>query len=112
MIEDLTNYQDGIPDGSSSANVSAGTFYTITTRNGQISKISSKIIWISPRHYFDNEHALYDISVPEPDPEPAIAEVTPDCSSIPGICGVPMVPGFWGYWNSFLDILKRAFGFS
>ncbi len=62
VIEDLTNYQDGIPNGSSSANVSAGTFYTITTRNGQVEKISSKIIWISPRHYFDNEHVLYDIS--------------------------------------------------
>jgi predicted MPP superfamily phosphohydrolase len=49
VIEDLTNYQDGIPGGSASTNVSAGTFYTITTRNGQVEKISAKIIWISPR---------------------------------------------------------------
>ena len=96
VIEDLTNYQDGIPNGSSSANVSAGTFYTVTTRNGQVEKISSKIIWISPRQYFGDEHVLYDISVPEPDPEPAVAEVTPDCSSIPGICGAPSVQGFRG----------------
>ena len=111
VIEDLTNYQEGIPNGSPSENVSAGTFYTITTRNGQVEKISSKIIWISPRHSFDSEHVLYDISVPEPDPEPSFAEVTPDCSSTPGICGVSTMSAPRGYWNSFFAFLKGLFRF-
>jgi len=89
VIEDLTNYQDGIPGGSDSINVSAGTFYTVTTRNGQVEKISAKVIWISPRQSFDSEYVLYDISVPEPDEEPSIPEITPDCSSTPGVCGIP-----------------------
>ncbi len=64
IIEDLTNYQDGIPGVSSSANVSAGTMYTITASNGLVEKISAKVIWISPRQSFDDERILYDISIP------------------------------------------------
>jgi predicted MPP superfamily phosphohydrolase len=112
VIEDLTNYQDGIPGGSSSENVSAGTFYTVTTRDGKVEKISSKVIWISPRQSFDSEHVLYDISVPEPDAEPALAEVTPDCSSISGVCGIPAITSPDGFWNSFVEFLKGLFRFS
>jgi len=112
VIEGLTNYQGGIPGGSSSRNISAGTMYTVTTRDGLVEKISSKIIWISPRQSFDSDHVLYDILVPEPDAEPLLPEVTPDCSSIPGICGVPALPGPWDYWNSFIEFLKGLFRFS
>jgi predicted phosphodiesterase len=112
VIEDLTNYQDGIPNGSPSENVSAGTFYTITTRDGQVEKISARIIWISPRQSFDSEHVLYDILVPEPDPEPSIPEVTPECDSTSGICGTPTIPGPWRYWNSLFEFLKGLFRFS
>jgi predicted phosphodiesterase len=112
VIEDLTNYQDGIANGSPSENVSAGTFYTVTTRKGQVEKISAKIIWISPRHSFDSEHVFYDISVQEPDNEPSLAEITPDCSSIPGSCGVPTITTIDGIWNSIWESLKRLFRFS
>jgi len=112
LIEDLTNYQGGIPGGSSSRNVSAGTFYTVTTHDGIVEKISSQIIWISPRQSFDSEHELFNISVPEPDEEPSIPEVTPDCSSIPGSCGVPTFFRPGEYWNSFIEFLKEFFRFS
>ena len=112
VIEGLTNYQGGIPGGSSSRNVSAGTMYTVTTHDGLVEKISSKIIWISPRQSFDSDHVLYDILVPEPDAEPLLPEVTPDCSSIPGVCGVPTSAGPGEYWNSFLEFLERLFRFS
>ena len=111
VIEDLTNYQGGIPGGSESRNVSAGTFYTITTRDGLVEKISSKIIWISPLQSFDSDHVLYDISMPEPDAESSIPEVTPDCGGIPGLCGIPTIPGLWEYWNSFLEFFKGLFPF-
>ena len=62
VIEDLTDYQDGIPGGSSSNNVSAGTFYTVTTSKGLVEKISSNVIWISPRQSFDTEQVVYDRS--------------------------------------------------
>jgi predicted MPP superfamily phosphohydrolase len=112
VIEDLTNYQGGIPGGSGSRNISAGTFYTITTRDGLVEKISSKIIWISPRQYFDNDHVLYDISVPEPDVEPSKPEVTPDCDSIPGVCGSPSIFNLNEYWNTFIEFFKGIFRFS
>ena len=112
VIEDLTNYQGGIPGGSESRNVSAGTFYTIATRDGLVEKISSQIIWISPQQSFDSKHVLFDSSVPEPDEEPSISEVTLDCNSSMGICGVPTSPGPNEYWNSFWEFLKGLFRFS
>jgi len=112
VIEGLTNYQGGIPGGSSSRNVSAGTMYTVTILDGVVEKISSKIIWISPRQSFDSDHVLYDILVPEPDAEPLLPEVTPDCDSIPGVCGVPTPSGPAEFWNSFLEFLKGLFRFS
>jgi len=112
IIEDLTNYQDGIPGGSSSENVSAGTFYTITLSKGQLDKISAKIIWISPRQSFGSEHVLYDASVPEPDEEPPLSEITPDCNTIPGICNVPSTSRPGDIWNSLREFLQGLFRLS
>ena len=91
VIEDLTNYQFGIPGGSSSGDIAAGTFYSITTRNNQVEKISSKIIWISPRQSFGSEQVLYDVSVPAPRVEttPVISTSLPD-----------------SIWNSFVEFFR------
>jgi predicted MPP superfamily phosphohydrolase len=111
VIEDLTDYQDGIPGGSTSENISAGTFYTVTTRDDQVVKISAKIIWISPRQSFDTEHVLYDISVPEP----PLAEITLDCSSSPGICGDPtntsIITNVYRDWENFIEFIQGPFHF-
>ncbi len=109
VIEDLTNYQDGIPGGSSSENISAGMFYTISTRDGQVEKISSKTIWISPQQSFGSELVLYDISVPEPTPKPALSEVASNCNNTSGICEVSNITRPNGYWNSFVEFLKGLF---
>ena len=119
VIEDLTDYQDGIPGGSSSENISAGTFYTVTTRDGQVVKISAKNIWISPRQSFDSEQVLYDITGPEPAPEPAreppLSEITPDYNGVPWIYGLPaltsIIPDPSGFWVSFIEFLKGLFHF-
>jgi predicted phosphodiesterase len=106
VIEDLTNYQEGIPGGSSSENVSAGTFYTVITRDGQVEKISSKTIWISPRQSFDSERVLYDVSGPS-------AEMT-GCNSTSGTCNVSIIPTAVSVsiWDSIWEFLKGLFRFS
>lgn len=111
VIEDLTDYQDGIPGGSSSNNVSAGTFYTVTTSKGLVEKISSKVIWISPRQSFDTEQVVYDRSMMEYGAELSPAPGTPDCS-IFGECGILAGARPDGYWNSFLEFFKGLFRFS
>jgi predicted phosphodiesterase len=104
VIEDLTNYQDGIPGVSSSENVSAGMLYTVTTRNDQVEKISSQVIWISPQQSFGKAEAVYDISEPT-------AEV-PGCNSTSGFCEVPATTTTDNVWTSVWEFLKRLFRIS
>ena len=105
LIEDLTNYQNGIPSGDSSKNISAGTFYTVSTRNGQVEKISSQTLWISPRQYLGNEHVLYDISVPESGAEPPQSEIMMKDNSTQEVPDAqpPTLPA--GLWNSIMEFL-------
>jgi len=60
VIEDLTNYQDGITGVQFRENYSAGTLYNVTARDGVVKKISSKTISIYPNQSFCREQVLYD----------------------------------------------------
>lgn len=109
VIEDLTNYQEGIPGGSSSGNISAGIIYFVTTRNDQVEKISSENIWISPRQSFDSEQVLYDISVKEPATEGSPVQEVPGCSNSTGICAAPSPTQPEGFWASLIAFFKGLF---
>ena len=109
VIEDLTNYQDGIPSGASSKNVSAGTFYTVSTRDGIVEKISSRNLWISPRQYFDREHVLYDKSMPESATGSSLDEITMNDTSTHGIREAPILTIFESDRNSVWELLKGLF---
>jgi predicted MPP superfamily phosphohydrolase len=47
-VADMTNYQDGVPGGTTGSNYSAGTLYTVTLVNGQVDTITARIIHIYP----------------------------------------------------------------
>jgi DNA repair exonuclease SbcCD nuclease subunit len=104
IIEDLSNYQDGIPGVSSNENVSAGRLYTVTIRNDQVEKISSQVIWISPRQSFGGEQLVYDIAGPSAE--------EPGCNSTSGVCAVPAAAATDNAWTSFWEFLKRLFRIS
>jgi DNA repair exonuclease SbcCD nuclease subunit len=110
VIGDLTNYQEGIPGGPSSGNISAGRIYFVTINNGQVEKISSETIWISPRHSFDDDQVLYDISVNE-----QAAEVTPveeilPCNNNLGLHLATLSDQYAGFWSSLIEFFKGLFG--
>ena len=106
VIEDLTDYQDGIPGGSESRNVSAGTLYTVTTRDDQVEEISSQVIWISPQQSFGSKQVVYDVSGPP-------VELT-GCNGASGICKIPTLPAAVSasIWDSIWEFLKGVFHFS
>ncbi len=110
LIEDLTNYQNGIPSGDSSKNISAGTFYTVSTRDGLVEKISSQTIWISPRQYRGNEHVLYDITVPKPGAEPSHYEIISDDNRTPGVPGAPLFTAAGSVKDSIREFFNGLFG--
>lgn len=60
VIEDLTNYQDGNPDGPTGKNYSAGTLYTVNAVDGRIVQLTSETIRIFPAQSFDSEKVIYD----------------------------------------------------
>ena len=85
VIEDLTDYQNGEPGGVKNQNYSAGTFYTVTVKDGQVVKIISETIHIFPQQSFEKKKVLYDItgqfsgSVPVPLPQVNLSPVLPAC---------------------------------
>ena len=48
LVADLTNYQDGVPGGTTGENYSAGVLYTATSAGGRVETITARIIRISP----------------------------------------------------------------
>ena len=52
-VEDLTNYQE-------MGNFSAGKLYTVYCADGEVSKITVRDVYISPRQYLDAEIRVYD----------------------------------------------------
>ena len=48
VMAEMTNYQDGIPGGSSGQNYAAGTLYTMTSGNGHVERITARVIHLYP----------------------------------------------------------------
>lgn len=65
VIADMTNYQDGFPSGNTGKDYSAGTLYTVTSVNGQVTKITARIIRIFPSRSFEEERMVFSR---DPDP--------------------------------------------
>ena len=48
VVADMTNYQDGIPGGTTGLDYSAGILYTVSAKNGRIETISARALHIYP----------------------------------------------------------------
>jgi hypothetical protein len=59
LIADMTNYQDGVPGGTTGWDYSAGTLYTVTSVNGQVETISARVIHIFPTPSFEEEMTVF-----------------------------------------------------
>jgi len=127
VIEDLTNYQNGLPGSPVNKNYSAGTLYTVTARDGDVVKVSSRIIHIYPSRSVAAERVLYDISgpvtgisaytVPLAGMTNETASVAgtitgagaPDCNNTSGVCTVSSLDGVSTPENQFWNFLKGIF---
>jgi len=127
VIEDLTNYQNGLPGSPVNKNYSAGTLYTVTALDGDVVKVSSRIIHIYPSRSVEAERALYDISgsatgasahtVPLAGIVNQTGSVTititgagsQDCNDTLGVCNVPSIDSAGSRENQFWNFLKEIF---
>jgi predicted MPP superfamily phosphohydrolase len=58
-VADMTNYQDGVPGGTTGWDYSAGTLYTVTSVNGQVRTITARIVHIYPDPYVEPEMTVF-----------------------------------------------------
>jgi predicted MPP superfamily phosphohydrolase len=58
-VADMTNYQDGVPGGTTGWDYSAGTLYTVTSVNGQVKTITARVVHIYPAPYFEEEMTVF-----------------------------------------------------
>jgi predicted MPP superfamily phosphohydrolase len=68
LIADMTNYQDGVPGGTTGWDYSAGTLYTVTSVNGQIKTITARVIHIFPSASFEEEKTVFSRDAGAPSP--------------------------------------------
>ncbi len=127
VIEDLTNYQNGLPGSPVNKNYSAGTLYTVTARDGDVMKVSSRVIHIVPSRSVDAERVLYNISgsatgasahtIPLAGMVNQTGSVagtitgagTPYCNNTSGVCTVPSLNGVSTPENQFWNLLRGIF---
>jgi hypothetical protein len=58
-VADMTNYQDGVPGGTTGWDYSAGTLYNVTSVNGQVRTITTRIVHIYPAPYAEEEMTVF-----------------------------------------------------
>lgn len=68
VIVDMTNYQDGMPGGTTGWDYSAGTLYTVTSVNGQVATITARVIHIFPSPSFEEEKTVFSRDPDAPSP--------------------------------------------
>ncbi len=114
VIEDLTNYQKGLPWSPVEKNYSAGTLYTVTASDGDVVKVSVKTLNIVPSLGSEGEQVLYDISGHATETSAQSGFVAsmakgagnPDCNNTLGVCTVPSISGAGTPENPFWNFLK------
>ncbi|MEI7856939.1 MAG: hypothetical protein WCH85_05485, partial [Methanomicrobiales archaeon] len=109
VIEDVTNYQAGIPSGDTSQNISAGRLYTVSTRDGQVEKISSQTLWIAPRQYLEPGQVVYDISAPDPEADLSLPRIRLGEKSTSGIINCPPPTPLDIVQNSVFEFFEESF---
>jgi predicted MPP superfamily phosphohydrolase len=72
LIADMTNYQDGMPGGTTGSDYSAGTLYTATSVNGQVETITARIMHIYPTPSFEEEKTVFSRNPEAPLPADTI----------------------------------------
>jgi predicted MPP superfamily phosphohydrolase len=111
-VADMTNYQDGVPGGTTGWDYSAGTLYNVTSVNGQVRTITARIVHIYPDPYVEEEMTVFgddnhdallpsgaDGAVPETAP-PA----TPRSSCSNGILSCSLTEFMQQCWTDFWHI--------
>jgi hypothetical protein len=64
-VAGMTNYQEGVPGGTTGWDYSAGTLYTVTSVNGRVETITARVIHIYPVPSFEEEMTvLHETAVP------------------------------------------------
>ena len=63
-VADMTNYQDGVPGGTTGWDYSAGTHYNVTSVNGQVKTITARIVHIYPSPYVEEEMTVFGDDLP------------------------------------------------
>lgn len=63
-VADMTNYQDGVPGGTTGWDYSAGTLYNVTSVNGQVKTITARIVHIYPVPYVEEEMTVFGDNPP------------------------------------------------
>jgi predicted phosphodiesterase len=128
VIRDLTDYQNGLPGSPVNKNYSAGTLYTVTARDGDVVKIMSQVIHISPGPSLDDKRVLYDVSASPMSATIPTASVTglpnqtvtvtgttsgvrsPACDEVLGVCTVPAINGAGmpkdQFWKFFRELFR------
>jgi predicted MPP superfamily phosphohydrolase len=68
LIADMTNYQDGVPGGTTGSDYSAGTLYTVTSVNGLVETLTARVIHIYPTPSFEEEKTVFSLDSEAPLP--------------------------------------------
>jgi predicted MPP superfamily phosphohydrolase len=58
-VADMTNYQEGVPGGTTGWDYSAGTLYTVSSVNGRVETIRVRVIHIYPVPSFGEEMTVF-----------------------------------------------------
>lgn len=58
-VAGMTNYQDGVPGGTTGRDYSAATLYTVTSANGRVETITARVIHIYPLPSSDEEMTVF-----------------------------------------------------
>jgi len=68
VIANMTNYQDGVPVGTTGRDYSTTTFYTVTSIRGQVETITARVIHIYTVPSFEEEETIFlrDADTPSP----------------------------------------------
>lgn len=59
VVADMTNYQEGVPGGTTGREYSAGTLYTVTSASGRVETITARVIHIYPVPSFEKDMTVF-----------------------------------------------------